>query len=138
MTWVLLSLAGILVAWLVLLAGLYLARPAHGSLADAAMVLPDTLRLVRRLATDRTVPRSARVLLWLLLGYLALPIDLVPDFIPVIGWADDLILASLVVAYLIRRAGADVVRAHWPGSPEGLATLSRLLRIEIGGAGTEN
>jgi len=128
---VLVSLAGVLLAWFLLLFLAYLARPDHGSLRDGARILPDTLRLVRRLATDQTVPRSARWLLWGLLAYLALPIDLIPDFLPVIGWADDLIIASLVLRYLIKRAGAGTVRVHWPGDAEGLSTLGGLLRVPL-------
>jgi uncharacterized membrane protein YkvA (DUF1232 family) len=127
--WVLVSVVGTLAVWCLLLGVLYLARPHHGSLRDAARVLPDTLRLVKRLATDRTVPRSARWALWGLLAYLALPIDVVPDFLPVVGWADDLILASLVLGFLIRRAGPEAVVRHWPGSADGLATLARLLGL---------
>jgi uncharacterized membrane protein YkvA (DUF1232 family) len=91
--------------------------------------LPDTLRLLRGLATDRTVPRRTRWLLWGLLAYLASPIDLVPDFVPVIGFADDAIITSFVLRHVMRRAGPPKLDQHWPGSPEGLATLRRLLRL---------
>ena len=121
-----------LVVWGALLLVVFLARPERGSLRDAARILPDTLRLVRRLAVDRSTPRASRFLLWALLGYLALPIDLVPDFIPVIGWADDLIIASLVLRHLIRRAGPETVVAQWPGTAEGLATLGKLVRLPLG------
>ena len=66
--------------------------------------------------------------LWLLLGYLALPFDLVPDFIPVLGYADDAILVSWVLRSVIRAAGPEVVAEHWPGTPEGLAVVRRLTR----------
>jgi uncharacterized membrane protein YkvA (DUF1232 family) len=131
MWWVLVSVAGLLTVWCGLLVAVYLARPGHGSLRDGARILPDTLRLIRLLATDSTVPRSARWLLWGLLGYLALPIDLVPDFLPVIGWADDLIIASLVLRHLIKRAGSETIRHHWPGSDDGLSVLGQLLRIDL-------
>jgi uncharacterized membrane protein YkvA (DUF1232 family) len=55
----------------------------------------------------------------------------VPDFIPVIGYADDAIILSLVLRSVIKRAGGEAVRAHWPGTPDGLATLSRLCRLPI-------
>ena len=83
--WALVSILGMLVVWGALLLAVFLTRPDRGSLRDGARILPDTLRLVRRLAVDRSTPRASRFLLWGLLGYLALPIDLVPDFIPVIG-----------------------------------------------------
>jgi uncharacterized membrane protein YkvA (DUF1232 family) len=65
----------------------------------------------------------------MLLVYLASPIDLVPDFIPVIGYADDVIITSIVLRRLVRRAGPEKLREHWPGTPEGLAQLQRLLRL---------
>ena len=126
----LVSVAVVLAVWFVFLLVLFVARPDHGSLREGTRIVPDTLRLVRRLATDPTVPRSSRWLLWLTIAYLVSPIDLVPDFVPVVGFADDLIIASLVLRHLIRRAGPESVRTHWPGSPEGLSTLGRLLRID--------
>jgi uncharacterized membrane protein YkvA (DUF1232 family) len=124
--------AGIVVAialvWLVLIVVLYATRPDDTTLADTTRLIPDTFRLVRRLATDRTIPLRTRLPVWLLLAYLASPIDLVPDFVPVIGYADDAIAVSLVLRRLIRRAGVEKLAEHWPGSPEGLDRLSRLLR----------
>ena len=124
-------LVSILVLWAVLLIVLVVSRPDERSVRDGVRVLPDTLRLVRRLAADRTVPRSARLWLWFLLVYLALPIDLVPDFIPVIGYADDVVITSLVIRHLVRRAGPETVRRNWPGSPDALAALGRVLRLEL-------
>lgn len=98
-------------------------------LRDAVKLLPDTVRLVRRLATDRTIPRSARLPVWLLVGYLSAPIDLVPDFVPVVGYVDDLVLISAVLRRLVRQAGPDKLVEHWPGSAEGLAALRTALRL---------
>jgi uncharacterized membrane protein YkvA (DUF1232 family) len=124
-------LVSILVMWGVLLVVLVVSRPDARSVRDGARVLPDTLRLVRRLAADRTVPRSARLWLWFLVAYLAVPFDLVPDFLPVIGYADDVIIASLVIRHLVRRAGPETVRRNWPGTREGLAALGRVVRLEL-------
>jgi uncharacterized membrane protein YkvA (DUF1232 family) len=66
---------------------------------------------------------------WLLLAYLASPIDLVPDFVPVLGYADDAIVVAAVLRSVVRAAGPQVLESHWPGSPEGLAALRRLVRI---------
>ncbi|TDK27027.1 DUF1232 domain-containing protein [Arthrobacter crusticola] len=95
-------------------------------MTDALRFLPDLLRLLRRLAADRTVPAGVRAALLLLLAYLLLPIDLVPDFLPVIGYADDVLLVALVLRLTVRRAGTGAVERHWPGSPQGLAVLLRL------------
>ncbi len=125
-----LVIAGVLVAlWLAFILWVWLIRPDDTSLSDATRLLPDTLRLVRRLSADRTLPRSTRWWVWALLIYLASPIDLVPDFVPVIGYADDAIVTSFVLRHVIARSGRSKIGEHWPGSPEGLETLVRLLRI---------
>ena len=105
---------------------LWLSRPKGAFLSEALRLLPDTLRLLHGLARDQTLPRGVRVRLWLLGAYLALPFDLVPDFIPVIGYADDAILVAITLRSVVRRAGADAVKRHWRGSPDGLAALWRV------------
>jgi len=111
------------VCWLLLLAVLWRVSRGRTTWRDALRLLPDLVRLVRRLATDRDLPRGVRVRLWLLLGYLALPIDLVPDVLPVIGWADDVLAVVLVLRSVVRRAGPEALERHWPGTPEGLAAV---------------
>ena len=125
--------AALLAGWLALLIALVLVRPKGPLLREALRILPDLLRLLRRLAADRTLPRGVRVRLALLLAYLAVPIDLVPDFIPVLGYADDAIIAAAVLRSVVRRAGLSAVRAHWPGTDDGFAALCRLTGL---GAGT--
>ena len=122
---------GLALTYLVLLGALLAARPRGNLLREALRLLPDLLRLLGRLAGDPGVPRAARVRLWLLLGYLAIPIDLVPDFVPVLGYADDAIIVSLVLRSVVRRAGAPMVRAHWPGTNDGLAALGRLTGLRL-------
>ena len=121
--------ASLVVIWLVLVVVLAVTRPEQATLTSTARILPDTVRLIRRLAADGSLHRGVRVRLWCLLVYLVLPIDIIPDFIPVIGYADDAIITSLVLRSVIRRAGADAVRVHWPGTPDGLDALARLCRI---------
>ena len=118
--------AALLLAWLALVAALVLIRPRGGLLREALRLLPDVLRLVRRLAADKTLPRGVRIRLGLLLAYLALPIDLIPDFIPVLGYADDAIIVTAVLRGVVRHAGLDAVRAHWPGTGDGFDALARL------------
>jgi uncharacterized membrane protein YkvA (DUF1232 family) len=86
---------------------------------------PDLLRLLKRLAGDADLPRGVRVRLWLLLAYLAVPIDLIPDFVPVVGYADDAIIVALALRSVARRAGPPALHRHWPGSPAGLAAVLR-------------
>jgi uncharacterized membrane protein YkvA (DUF1232 family) len=119
-------LGGLLLAWLAL--AYVLARAARGrvGLGEVLRLLPDLLRLVGRLARDRSLPRGVRARLWLLIGYLAMPIDVIPDFVPVIGYADDVIVVALVLRSVLRRAGPDALARHWPGTPDGLAVVLRL------------
>ena len=118
--------AGLGVSYLLLLGALLATRPKGGLLGEALRLLPDLVRLLRRLAGDPSVPRAARVRLWMLLGYLAMPIDLVPDFVPVLGYADDAIVVALALRRVVRVAGAEAVERHWRGSPAGLAIVHRL------------
>jgi uncharacterized membrane protein YkvA (DUF1232 family) len=126
MTFVWSMLAGLAATYLVLLAGLVVVRPDAASLSATLRLLPDLLRLVRRLAADPQLPRRVRVRLWLLLGYLASPIDLVPDVLPVIGYADDAILVAAVLRSVVRSAGPERLARHWPGTDDGLAVIARL------------
>ena len=118
--------AGILAGWLALLITLVLVRPKGPLLAEAVRLLPDLLRLLRRLAAGQDLPPGVRARLALLLVYLALPVDLIPDFLPVIGYADDAIIVAFVLRGVVRRAGIEAVRAHWPGTESGFAALTRL------------
>jgi len=115
---------GLLLAWLLLIGALLLVRPRGGRLREAMRLLPDVLRLVHRLAADEELPRGTRVRMALLLAYLALPIDLIPDFIPLLGAADDIVLVVVVLRGVVRRAGLDAVRRHWPGTDDGFAALA--------------
>jgi uncharacterized membrane protein YkvA (DUF1232 family) len=116
----------LLLAWLALIVALVLARPRGALLREALRLLPDVLRLIRRLAADPDLPRGVRIRFGALLVYLASPVDLIPDFIPVLGYADDAIIVTAVLRSVARRAGADAVRAHWPGTDDGFTVLARL------------
>jgi uncharacterized membrane protein YkvA (DUF1232 family) len=120
------ALLGVALLYALSLAALLIARPRGVDLREAARLVPDVARLVSRLARDRRVAVGLRVRLWLLLGYLLSPIDLVPDMLPVIGWADDVIIVLLVLRTVVRRSGPDVLARHWVGTPAGLAALSRM------------
>ena len=117
---------GLLLLWGVLLLLLWRARPPDLTVREALRLLPDLVRMVRRLAADRSVPRDVRVRLWLLLAYLLSPVDLVPDVVPVLGYADDVVVVALALRSVVRASGAAAVRRAWPGGPAGLAVVSRL------------
>jgi uncharacterized membrane protein YkvA (DUF1232 family) len=101
-------------------------HPETVSLRDALRLLPDLLRLLRRLVADASLPRGVRVRVALLVAYLAVPFDLVPDVVPVIGYADDAVVVALVLRSVVNRSGVDALHRHWPGTPEGLAVVLRL------------
>jgi uncharacterized membrane protein YkvA (DUF1232 family) len=122
--------AALLLAWIALVIALLILKPDTVRLKEALRLLPDLLRLLRRLAGDSTLPRGVRVRLGLLLAYLAMPFDLIPDFIPVLGYADDAIIITAVLRSVVRRAGLDAVRRHWPGTDDGFAVLSRLAGLD--------
>src|SRR4029450_4834034 len=114
------------VTWLARLVTLAIVRPRGGRGGESLRLLPDVLRLVRRLSADPDLPRGVRVRLALLLAYLAVPLDLVPDVIPVLGYADDAIVVTAVLRSVVRRAGLPAVRRHWPGTPDSFTVRWRL------------
>jgi uncharacterized membrane protein YkvA (DUF1232 family) len=130
LTTLLIVLAALVAAWVVFIAFVAIAKPDSVSISTATRLLPDLLRLVRRLAADRGLTRSSRWLLWGLLAYLALPIDLVPDFLPGIGYADDVIVTAFVLRRVLATAGPEKLAEHWPGAPEGLVSLRLMLRLD--------
>ena len=114
-----LAVYGALICWLILV--------GRNSEAKAlARFIPDCLVLFRRLLADDRVPRSRKFALILLLGYLAMPIDLIPDFIPVAGQLDDAILVAVVLRFVLRGGGPELLDQLWPGPPEGARLIGRL------------
>ena len=120
--------ASLIVVWLVLVALLWMFRPRDVTLGELVRVAPDVLRLVRQLIGDRSVPFGVRAALVGLLAWLVNPIDLIPEFIPVLGPLDDVVVAVLVLRYVWRRLGDEELRRRWPGTPDGYELLSRALR----------
>jgi uncharacterized membrane protein YkvA (DUF1232 family) len=126
---ILISPAALYLLLIVLLWRAHRRDPDTAHLRDALRLLPDLLRLIRRLAADPTVPRGVRVRLLLLAGYLASPIDLIPDFVPVLGYADDALIVAIALRSVTRHAGPDAIARHWPGTPTGLQLIQRLAGI---------
>lgn len=121
------AVGGIALVWAVLVLLLWRLKPDAGRLQEAIRLLPDVVRLLARLARDRSLPFGVRLRLWLLLAYLAMPFDLIPDFIPVLGYADDAIIVAATLRSVMRRTTPEVLARHWPGTPQGLAAVSRLV-----------
>jgi uncharacterized membrane protein YkvA (DUF1232 family) len=88
--------------------------------------IPHCVVLLRRLLADSRISRGRKLILLALVAYLAVPIDLVPDFIPVAGQLDDAIIAAISLRFALRAGGPGLLKEHWPGPPESLAVVSRL------------
>jgi uncharacterized membrane protein YkvA (DUF1232 family) len=115
--------------FLVTYVALVLVLAALGRREDAravAQFIPDCAILFRRLLADPRLPGGRKLLLAVLVGYLALPFDLIPDFLPVVGQLDDAILVALVLRIVLRAGGPELLEEHWPGPPRSLDLLTRL------------
>ncbi len=123
--WVLVAVGVSLVAWVGFVVWLLVAGRREAARAVAGFV-PDCLVLFHRLLADERVPRRRKLLLAALVAYLALPFDLVPDFIPVAGQLDDAIVVAVVLRTVLRSGGPSLLREHWPGAPASLGLLERL------------
>lgn len=118
-------------ALLVVYAGFVVWLIALGRREDAralATFIPDCIVLVTRLAREPRVPRRRKLLLFALVGYLLLPFDLVPDFLPVAGQLDDAIIVALVLRHFVRTGGEPLIRELWPGPEQSLALILGLMR----------
>ena len=119
-----------IVVFIVLYAGFVLTLYLLGRKQDArawAGFIPDCIILFKRLIRDSAVPRSSKLWLGALILHLAMPIDLVPDFIPIAGQLDDAIIVALVLRQVLRKAGARPIRQHWPGPRSSLDTLLKFV-----------
>jgi len=125
--WLLISVAVLLAVYAASVLALILAGRRRDARALATLI-PDCIVLVTRLARDPRVPRRRKLLLLALVGYLALPFDLIPDFIPVAGQLDDAIVVALVLRSFVRHSGEDMIRELWPGPEQSLALILRIAR----------
>src|SRR5581483_1088096 len=123
----LLAMAAVLALWATLVVVLLVVGRRTAARALAGFV-PDCVVLVGRLLRDPRVPRRRKLLLYGLVAYLALPFDLVPDFVPVAGQLDDAVVVALVLRSFLRSGGGPLVREHWPGPERSLALILRLTR----------
>ncbi len=120
-------LLGLVALWALLIMVLWLLRPKGLALSEVIRVVPAVLRLLRSIITDSNAPKDVRLVIGLLFVWIISPIDLIPEFIPVIGPFDDVVVAILALRYVRRRLGIDDLRQRWSGSAEGLALLERVI-----------
>jgi uncharacterized membrane protein YkvA (DUF1232 family) len=129
-------LLGLVALWAALLLIFWVLRPRDVSLRELLGLIPDILRLLRSLIADPTTPLDVRLVLIGLLAWIVSPIDLIPEFIPVLGPMDDVVVAIVAMRYVRRRVGADDLRQRWVGSDGGFALLIRVVgsdRVPDGG-----
>ena len=115
------------VLWVVLLVIFWMLRPKGISVREILGVVPDVVRLLRSVIGDRSAPLDVRLVLVGLLAWILSPIDLIPEFIPVLGPLDDVVVAVVAMRYVRRRIGVDDLRRRWAGTDDGFALLLRVI-----------
>ena len=120
-------LVGLTAVWLLFVGLLWALRPRDARLLDLVRVVPDILRLCRDVLADGRAPLGPRLAITGLLVWLVSPIDLIPEFVPVLGPLDDVVVAVLVLRYVRRRLGAEALWARWRGTPEGFGLLQAVM-----------
>ncbi|HUP83932.1 MAG TPA: YkvA family protein [Candidatus Limnocylindria bacterium] len=120
-------IAAVALLWALLLLLFFLLRPRDVPVRELIRIIPDVVRLIRSVVSDGKAPLDTRVVLVLLLVWIISPIDLIPEFIPVLGPLDDVVVAIVAMRYVRRRLGVDDLRARWPGTPAGFELLRRVI-----------
>jgi len=120
-------IVGLLVLWALLLALLWLLRPKGVPARELLRIVPHLLRLTRSVVTDGAVPLDVRLVVVGALAWVVNPIDPVPEFIPVIGLLDEVIVIVLALRYVRHRLGTADLRRRWTGSEEGFAILATVM-----------
>ncbi len=91
--------------------------------------LPDIIRTIGGLAIDPVLPKAAKIALGAAVLYLVSPVDLIPDFVPVLGYLDDIFVAAILVDGMLNYVNRGLVLKYWPGSPESLERIARSARV---------
>jgi len=118
---------GIAALWVAVLVLFWLFRPKGVAVREVLAIVPDVLRLLRSLIGDRSAPLDVRVVLVGLVAWIISPIDLIPEFIPVLGPIDDIVVAVVAMRFVRRRMGVEDLRRRWSGSPDSFALLLRVI-----------
>jgi uncharacterized membrane protein YkvA (DUF1232 family) len=126
--WLAISMAAFAILY-ALFVGWLIVRGRGDDARALARFIPDCIVLVTRLAREPRVPRRRKLLLLALVGYLSMPFDLVPDFVPVVGQLDDAIIVALVLRHFVRAGGESLIRELWPGPERSLALILRVPQV---------
>jgi uncharacterized membrane protein YkvA (DUF1232 family) len=118
---------GIALLWAAVLVLFWFLRPKGVSVREVVRIVPDVVRMLRSIVRDPASPLDVRLVLVGLLAWIVSPIDLIPEFIPVLGPMDDAVVAVVALRYVHRRVGVAAMRARWPGSDDGFALLGRVV-----------
>jgi uncharacterized membrane protein YkvA (DUF1232 family) len=122
--WLLYALLGLAVLYALIVLAFFIAGRREGARAIGGFV-PDCVVLFSRLIRDKRLPRRFKFLVGALIPYLAMPFDLIPDFIPVAGQLDDAVMVAFVLRRVARK-NPELIREHWPGPPSSLALILRV------------
>jgi uncharacterized membrane protein YkvA (DUF1232 family) len=120
-------LAALVVLWAIALVVFWVLRPKGVSAWEILGLIPDVLRLLRSIIVDRSAPPDVRLILVGLVAWIVSPIDLIPEFIPVLGPLDDVVVAIVAMRYVRRRVGVESLRDRWSGTDDGFSLLLRVL-----------
>lgn len=120
-------IASVLLLWGALLVVFWVFRPRGVSVREVIGVVPDILRLLRDLIRGHDVPWDVRLVCGGLVLWIISPIDLVPEFIPVLGPLDDVLVAIVAMRFARRRLGSQELRRRWVGSEDGFLLLTRII-----------
>jgi uncharacterized membrane protein YkvA (DUF1232 family) len=117
----------LMVVWGLLLVVLWLLRPRGVPVRELLGVIPDLIRLTRSLISDGDIPLDVRLVAATAVVWVISPIDLVPEFLPLIGWLDEIVVIILALRYVRRRLGVPALHARWTGSEEGFSILCTVM-----------
>ena len=118
---------GLVAVWAIFIVLFWALRPKGVPVRELLGLIPDVLRLLRSVIGDRSAPADVRLVLVGLLAWILSPIDLIPEFIPVLGPLDDVVVAVVAMRYVRRRVGVADLRARWTGTDDGFALLLRVI-----------
>ena len=118
---------GLIALWAILLILFWALRPKRVPARELLGLIPDLLRLLRSIIRDGSAPLDVRLVLVGLLAWIVSPIDLIPEFIPVLGPLDDVVVAIVAMRYVRRRLGVEDLRKRWTGTDDGFALLARVI-----------